>query len=80
MWNEKKKEWIHHTKSIIAANATMGEFLACYLTHVATNNLHVHHLEVIDMHTYKVIKQPKKVRTALKERVYIPFVFPIGKN
>jgi hypothetical protein len=34
----------------------------------------------MDLQRYKLIKQEKKVKAALRDRLNVPFVFLVGKN
>lgn len=80
MWSGQQKVWIHYRHDIMAADVSTAIMLSAFLRHTSIHKLHTHYLEVIDLQRYKVIKQPKKVQMALKERSSIPFVFVAGKN
>lgn len=80
MWNGQDKVWSHYRKDIIAADAHAAALLSSYLRNMAIHKTYVQQLEVADLQKYKIIKQPGKVKTALRERTSIPFVFVIGKN
>lgn len=76
MWDKKQdKVWINYRSDIIAADTTSGSFLAKYLRFTLLNRSHISTLEVIDLQKYKVIKGEKRVRSAIRERLDIPFVF-----
>ena len=79
MWRENKL-WLHYVKSIIAADVTSAVFLASFLRHLQINKKYASYLEIIDLQKYKVIRQEKKVKVALIERINIPFVFVTCKN
>ncbi len=80
MWGGQNKVWIHYRKDIIAADVATAIFLSGYLRRMLYNKTYVHHLEVIDLQRYKVIKTATKVKVALNERMDIPFIFATGKN
>ena len=80
MWSKSNKEWIKYRKDIMAADNQSAVFLADFIRHNAILKLHTSQVEVLDLQRYRVIRQPMKVRIALKERVDVPFVFVIGKN
>ena len=75
MWFNNKHIWLHYTKNIIAADEISANFLARYLHFVSIYRAHLSVMEVIDLQKYKVIKQQKKVRTAVKQRLHLPFIF-----
>ena len=79
MWRENKL-WMHYVKNIIAADVTSAVFLASFLRHLHVNKKYASYLEIIDLQKYKVIRQEKKVKVALIERISIPFVFVTCKN
>lgn len=80
MWGGKQKIWIHYRKDIISADINTAIFLAGYLRHISMFKLHAANYEVADLQRYKLIKEPKKVNAALKDRAAIPFVFLCSKN
>lgn len=80
MWNGQDKVWSHYRKDIIAADISSASFLSAYLRNLAIHKNYLPQLEVLDLQRYKVVKQPNKIKVALKERTSIPFVFVIGKN
>ena len=80
MWQGQDKTWLHYVKDIIAADVYSAVFLASYLRQTSIKRSYIPALEVIDLQKYKVIKDVRKVRAALKERLNIPFVFVVGKN
>ncbi len=79
MWRENN-DWLHYVKNIIAADVHSAVFLASYLRYTGNSKNYASSLEVIDLQQYKVIRQPHKVRVALRERLHIPFVFVVCKN
>lgn len=79
MWHEKK-EWLHYVKNIIASDMRSAVFLVSYLRFVNAGRHYASSLEVVDLQKYKVVRQPAKVRIAMRERKNVPFVFVIGKN
>ena len=80
MWQGQDKTWLHYVKDIIAADVYSAVFLASYIRQSAMRKSYIPALEIIDLQKYKVIKEVKKVKSALRERVHIPFVFVVGKN
>jgi len=79
MW-KGNNVWLHYVKNIIAADVSSAVFLASYLRHASISKNYADALEVIDLQKYKVIRQPSKVRQALRDRINVPFVFVTGKN
>ena len=79
MWRENKV-WRHYPDDIIASDGQSARVLASYIKRVRQNSSYISYLEVVDLQKYKVIKQVAKVRAAIRERKYIPFVFVVGKN
>ena len=79
MWRENNL-WLHYVKNIIAADITSAMFLASVLRQLQINRKYASSLEVIDLQKYKVIRQEKKVKAALVERIKLPFVFVTCKN
>jgi hypothetical protein len=79
MWQDNKM-WLHYVKNIMAADVPSAVFLASYLKYSALRKDYVSYLEVIDLQKYRIIRQPPKVRLALRDRAKIPFVFVVGKN
>ena len=75
-----KKVWMHYIKDIIASDVYSAVFLASYMRQSAIYHTYAPYLEVVDLQKYKIVKQPKKVKQAIRERKDIPFVFVIGKN
>lgn len=81
MWRgNNNSEWLHYVKNIIAADVPSAVFLASYLKYTGISKDYALALEVIDLQKYKVIKKAGKVRTALRERMKVPFVFVVCKN
>lgn len=80
MWHGEDKLWLHYREDIIAADVSEGIFLADSLRYIAINKIYLSSLEVIDLQKYKVIKNPLKLRSVLKERLHIPFVFAVCRN
>ncbi|MEI8278799.1 MAG: hypothetical protein WCG87_03490 [Bacteroidota bacterium] len=80
MWGKQDKVWQQYSGSIIAADAQEALFLQTFMQQTTTKQQHVSQLEIVDIQKYKMLKQANKVRNALKQRAYIPFVFVVGKN
>jgi len=72
--------WINYSKSIIAADAGSAVFLASFLSYMGHSQDYTSAIEIMDLQKYKVIKQQRQVRTSLRDRTKIPFVFVVGKN
>lgn len=79
MWHGNQV-WLHYVKNIIAADVSSAVFLASFLRHAEMNKTHAATLEIIDLQKYKVIKNENKIRSALRDRVNVPFVFVVAKN
>ena len=79
MWNGNKV-WLHFLNNILAADSGSAAFLGSYLRRSGGSMANAPFIEIIDLQKYKVIKQPHKVRAALRERLHIPFIFVVGKN
>ena len=79
MW-KGNKVWLHFSNNILASDRGSAAFLESCLLRSRVSTGHAAFIEIIDLQRYKVIKQPHKVRAALRERVQIPFIFVVGKN
>jgi hypothetical protein len=79
MWGEDKV-WNRYRTDVLAADADAAALMMAFLYTVAAHRLYGNSLEVIDLQRYKTIRRPSKVRQALKERMHLPFVFPVGRN
>lgn len=81
MWGGQHKVWIHYRHDIIASDVNTAIFLSGFLRHVSLHKLYAKYIEIADLQRYKLIKDPKKVNIALRERINVtPFVFAISKN
>lgn len=82
MWSghNHNKVWLHYIKNIIAADMPSARFLAAYEKFSKMNKTYLPYLEIIDLNSYKVIKQKDKVKKALLKSIDTPFVFVVGKN
>lgn len=81
MWHRKNKVWMHYLNDIIAADVSSAVFLAAYLRQLIWNCQEARYLEIVDLQQYRVLRQPTKVRAAIKrQRLQEPFVFAVGKN
>ncbi len=80
MLQGQDKVWMHYVKDIIASDIYSAVFLASYAKYIKTSKSFADAMEVVDLQKYKVLKQPLKVRQAIRERSDVPFVFVIGKN
>ncbi len=79
MWRENNL-WLHYVKNIMAADLTSAMFLVSFLRRTQINKTYAAALEIIDLQKYKVIRQEHKVKSALRERANVPFVFVACKN
>lgn len=79
MWNQNKA-WLHYVKNIIAADVSSAVFLASYLNYMTNSRCYLAALEIVDLQKYKIIKDTPKLRSALRERTKVPFVFVVCKN
>lgn len=80
MWSGYDKVWMHYINDIIAADVYSAVFLATYMRQTVLTKQYINFLEIIDLQKYKVIRSFPKVRSAIKERSKIPFVFVVSKN
>lgn len=80
MWSSNNKVWLHYQKDIIASDVYAAVFLSAYLRHATIQKLYSWQMEIIDLQHYKLIKHPKKVASAIRERSNESFVFIVGKN
>ncbi|OSZ82728.1 hypothetical protein CAP35_05550 [Chitinophagaceae bacterium IBVUCB1] len=80
MWSGQQKTWVHYRNDIIASDVNLAIFLSSYLRQVSIHKLYVNCTEVADLQRYKLIRHPQKVKTAMRERSNIPFVFALNKN
>ncbi len=80
MWSRDNKVWQEFRKDIMAMDIAEGVFLADYLRYLNVTRTYAAALEIADLQRYKVIKEPAKVKTAIFNRLGIPFTFVIGKN
>ena len=80
MWSGHNKVWMHYLNDIIAADVASAVFLSSYMRIALRGRANAAYHEVADLQRYKLLKSPKKVRTALANRVHLPFVFVLGKN
>lgn len=80
MWEDNDTEWTHFRQDLMARHRASARLLAGFLRRVDKHRLHTGVLEVIDLQKYRIITSPKKVGTALRERLHLPFVFVVGRN
>lgn len=80
MWDDNDTGWTHFRQDLMAHNRASAAVLVQFLKHVNKHRLYAHALEVIDLQRYRFITKPKKVQTALRERLHLPFVFVVGRN
>lgn len=80
MWQGQDKVWLRYIKDIIAADVYSAVLLASQLRDAKFIQGSFSSLEVIDLQKYKVIKDVRKIRAAIRERVHVPFIFIVGKN
>jgi len=81
MWHRQDKVWMHYLNDIIAADVASAVFLASHLRQLIWTCQEARFLEVMDLQHYRVLRQPDRVRAAIKcQRLQQPFVFAVGKN
>ncbi|MCB0698629.1 MAG: hypothetical protein H6551_02035 [Chitinophagales bacterium] len=81
MWNRYKSTvWIHYSDDIIASDEPSANFLADYKRFVTLNRSYANAMEIMDLQRYKVITEPRKVRSFMREYNDASFVFLICKN
>lgn len=80
MWFDNHHIWMHYPAGILAADKESAHFLQRYIHLTAIYRNHLSVMEVIDLQKYKVIKDFRKVKQAVNERLGIPFVFLSCKN
>lgn len=80
MWRGKNKIMHRFADNIIAVDRLTSVFLQAYIRHSLSQRLYTSQLEVFDLKHYRVIRKPKKVFEALRDRSKEPFVFVVSKN
>ena len=76
MWERKQnKVWIKYSNEILAIDSSSARFLVDYLHFVLINRSHIPSHEVIDLQRYKIIREERKVRSAIREKLHVPFIF-----
>lgn len=81
MWQSKEnKTWGHYRDDILAIDVDSAQFIADYIRHSFINSTHLSSIRIIDLQRYKIIRQPRKVKSALRERSAVPFVFIACNN
>ena len=80
MWSGQNKVWMHYLNDIIAADVASAVFLSSYLRVALRGRPNANYHEVADLQRYKLIRNPKKVRSAMMSRSHTPFVFILSKN
>lgn len=79
MWSGSNKVWMHYLNDIIAADVASAVFLSSYMRMMRGRGFAGCH-EVVDLQRYKMIRAPRKVQQAMRERTHLPFVFPVNMN
>lgn len=74
MWGNNKI-WTHFRNDILATDEESADFLASYLRFVLMNRTYLRAVEIHDLQSYKVIRDTKKLRSALREKLDTPFIF-----
>ena len=80
MWSGQDKVWMHYLNNIIAADVASAVFLSSYMRMAVRGRSNAIYHEVADLQRYKLLRSVKKVRSAMVNRVDMPFVFVLGKN
>jgi len=80
MWSGQDKVWMHYLNNIIAADVASAVFLSSYMRIAIRGRSNAIYHEVADLQRYKLLRSAKKVRSAMINRVDLPFVFVLGKN
>jgi hypothetical protein len=80
MWSGQDKVWMHYLNNIIAADVASAVFLSSYMRVAIRGRSNAIYHEVADLQRYKLLRSTKKVRSAMINRVDLPFVFVLGKN
>ena len=80
MWSGQDKVWMHYLNNIIAADVASAVFLSSYMRVAIRGRSNAMYHEVADLQRYKLLRSTKKVRSAMINRVDLPFVFVLGKN
>lgn len=76
MWDKKHKVWKKYLQNdLLAIDSGEAIFLSAYLLQVRRLRIDVSATEVIDLQHYKLLRKPKKVKSALREKNHEPFVF-----
>jgi hypothetical protein len=79
MWY-KNRVWIHYIKNIVAADVASAVFLASYIKQVGEEKEYLSTIEIYDLQKYRVIRDTKKIRASIREKLNKPFIFIASKN
>lgn len=79
MWY-KNRVWIHYIKNIVAADVASAVFLASYIKQVSEEKEYLSTIEIYDLQKYRVIRDSKKIRATIREKLNKPFIFIASKN
>lgn len=81
MFGRSEKIWKQYPQNIAAVSNREALYLLHYMAYVEITKCHLRVTEVVDLHRYRVINNPKKVSKILtraeKDNM---FLFPVNKN
>ena len=80
MWQDSNHIWFHYSTGILASDDVSAMFLQRYMQFLTINRAHFSVMEVMDLQKYRLIKDIRKVKKAVNERLSIPFVFLACRN
>lgn len=79
LW-EQQKRWRYYDTGLMATEYEAALFLKKWFRNMVLKGQEASFFEIADLQRYKLYKTSHKVRTAMRERTRIPFVFLAGKN
>jgi hypothetical protein len=79
LWQRKAK-LVYFDTGLMAKHHSEAELLKNWYFKNVLNGSIANHFEVINLQRYKIIKNNKKVQSALREKALEPFVFLICTN
>lgn len=79
LW-EQQKHWRYYDTGLMATEYEAALFLKKWFRNMVLKGNESAHFEIVDLQRYKIYKTQSKVRTAMRERLKIPFIFAAGKN
>lgn len=75
MWDNGDKVWENH-EGILATDLSTAKFLHNYLRYMRVSRSYANCMEVIDLQSYKIQRNIRKVKQAINEQKHLePFIF-----